>query len=85
MNEKAKTYMVGFFNGDVKFFDKQTHAEVYSVKQLHQDTMIEDALFLRNDHLDKKIVVTIGSKPNAELKISELITGSGEGKGAKSY
>jgi hypothetical protein len=34
--------------------------------------MIEDALFLRSDSLDKKIVVTISSKPNAEMKVSEV-------------
>lgn len=65
--------MVGFFNGDLKVFDKNTHAELFSARQLHQDTMIEDALFLKNDQLDKKLVVTIGSKPNAELKVSEII------------
>jgi hypothetical protein len=72
MNEKAKTYVVGFFNGDLKVFDKATHAEIFSVKQLHADTIIEDALFLKNDALDKKLIVTAGAKPNAELKISEL-------------
>ncbi|TNV79220.1 hypothetical protein FGO68_gene6698 [Halteria grandinella] len=72
LNEKAKTYIVGFFNGDLKVFDKGTHAELYSVKQLHQDNIIEDALFLKNDVLDKKLIVTAGAKPTAELKISEL-------------
>lgn len=31
MNEKAKTYVVGFFNGDLKVFDKNDHKEVFSV------------------------------------------------------
>ncbi len=34
--------------------------------------MIEDALFLKNDILDKKLIVTCSTKPNAELKVSEL-------------
>jgi hypothetical protein len=32
MNEKAKTYVVGFFNGDLKVFDKHNHQEVLSIK-----------------------------------------------------
>jgi len=31
-NEKAKTYVVGFFNGDIKVFSKHDHSEVLSVK-----------------------------------------------------
>ena len=46
--------------------------------------MIEDSLFLRNDSLDKKIIVTCSSKPNAELKVSEL-THFDTGKGGKLY
>jgi hypothetical protein len=84
MNEKAKTYIVGFFNGDLKVFDKQDHKEVFSVRQLHQDSIIEDALFLRNDNLEKKIVITCSSQPNAELKISEL-SHIAQKKGEKQY
>lgn len=43
------------------------------MKSLHQDNIIEDALFLKNDILEKKLIITAGAKPNAELKISELI------------
>lgn len=32
MNEKAKTYVVGFFNGDLKVFDKHDNKEVISVR-----------------------------------------------------
>jgi hypothetical protein len=35
MNEKEKTYVVGFFNGDLKVFDKHENKEVFSVRQLH--------------------------------------------------
>lgn len=71
MNEKAKTYVVSFFNGDIKVFSKHDHSELLSVKQLHQDSIITDTLFLRNDTLNKKLVVTCSSLPNAELKVSE--------------
>lgn len=37
VNEKAKSYCVGFFNGDVKVYDSK-HAELLSVSQLHQDS-----------------------------------------------
>jgi hypothetical protein len=32
MNEKAKTYVAGFFNGDLKIFSKHNHSEVLEVK-----------------------------------------------------
>jgi hypothetical protein len=72
VNEKAKTYIVGFFNGDLKVYDPSNHSELLSVRSLHTDQIIEDALFLRNDLLNKKLVVTCGAKPNAEIRVSEL-------------
>ena len=80
LNEKAKTYVVGFFNGDIKVFSKHDHQELLSVKQLHQDSQIEDLLFLKNDALDKKLLVSIASKPNSELKVSEISHIQGAGK-----
>ena len=38
-NEKAKSYAVGFFNGDVKLYSSE-HAEMLSVNQLHADSQI---------------------------------------------
>ncbi|CDW73040.1 ribosome biogenesis protein wdr12 [Stylonychia lemnae] len=73
LNEKAKTYAVGFFNGDVKIFNKKDHKELLSIKQLHQDSIIQDALFLKNDALDKKLLVTCSTLPNSELRVSEII------------
>lgn len=35
MNEKEKTYIVGFFNGDLKVFNKHDHSELLEVKKLH--------------------------------------------------
>ena len=34
--------------------------------------MITDALFLKNDTLNKKLLVTCSSLPNPELKVSEI-------------
>eukprot|EP00347_Sterkiella_histriomuscorum_P003660 403363437 len=78
MNEKAKTYIVGFFNGDVKVFSKNDHQELLNIKQLHQDSMIQDALFLKNDLLDKKIVVTCSNLPQSELRIGEITQVNGK-------
>ena len=77
MNEKAKTYVVGFFNGDLKVFSKHDNKEVLSVKSLHTDR-IEDLVFIRNDALDKKIVVSISGKPDSQLKVSEVSHVGGE-------
>jgi hypothetical protein len=71
-NEKAKTYVVAFFNGDVKVFSKHDHSEVLSVKQLHQDSQIEDALFLKSDSLNKKLLITVAGGSESELKVSEI-------------
>jgi hypothetical protein len=71
LNEKAKTYVVGFFNGDLKVFSKHDNKEVLSVKSLHTDR-IEDLVFIRNDALDKKIVVSLSGKPDPQLRIGEL-------------
>lgn len=35
--------------------------------------MITDSLFLRNDGLNKKLIVTCTADPAPELKVSELI------------
>jgi len=46
---------------------------VLSVQSLHQeDSMIKDALFLKNDALNKKLIVTCSSQPRTELKVSEI-------------
>ena len=73
LNEKAKSYAVTFFNGDVKVFHSGSDKEVLSVKSLHDsDSMIKDSLFLRNDLMNKKLLVTCSGAPNAELKVSEV-------------
>lgn len=73
LNEKPKTYSVGFFNGDIKVFSKKDNKEIINVKQLHQDSLISDALFLKNDSLNKKLLITCSGFPNADLKVSEII------------
>jgi hypothetical protein len=32
LNEKAKTYVVGLFNGDLKVYSKHDHKELLSIK-----------------------------------------------------
>jgi hypothetical protein len=32
LNEKAKTYLVGFFNGDLKIFSKHDHTELLNIR-----------------------------------------------------
>ena len=55
------------------------------MKQLHQDSQVEDILFIKNDVLDKKLLVSIAAKPNAELKVSEISHVGGVGGKAKQY
>lgn len=78
MNEKSKTYIVGFFNGDVKVFNKHDHSELLNIKQLHQDSIVQDALFLKNDALDKKVLITCSNLPYSSLKISEIFNHNGK-------
>jgi hypothetical protein len=44
---------------------------VLSVKSLHSDR-IEDLVFIRNDALDKKIVVSLSGKPDPQFKVCEI-------------
>ena len=71
MNEKAKSYAVGFFNGDVKIFNA-THQEILSVSQLHDDSRINDLLYFNSDKLDSKLLVTCSELPNPSLTISKV-------------
>jgi hypothetical protein len=64
LNDKAKTYIVGFFNGDLKVFNKHDHQEMFSIKQLHEDSSITDSLFVKNDSLNSKVVITCSQMPN---------------------
>lgn len=71
-NTKAKTYVVAFFNGDVKVFNKKDHHEMLEGKQLHNDSIITDCLFLKNQSLKKKLLVSVSTHPHSELVVSEL-------------
>lgn len=74
LNEKAKSYIVTFFNGDVKLYRDGIDQEVLNVKELHNaDAGIKDSLFLMNDLLNKKLLVTCSTAPQGELKISEVV------------
>ena len=72
-NDKARSYVVGFFNGDLKLYDgKDKPEEKLSISSLHHEK-IEDAIFFKSDEFNgKKLVVTCSKQPYPELKISEI-------------
>lgn len=75
-NEKAKTYVAGFFNGDLKVFDGKDSSskELLCVSKFHEDK-ITDALYFKCDGMGgKKILVTSSEQPFSEFKVSELST-----------
>ena len=63
LNEKAKSYCVGFFNGDVKVYNSK-HAELVSVSQLHADSQVTDALYFKSDALNTNILISCSELPN---------------------
>jgi len=63
MNEKSKSYAVGFFNGDLKLYSSR-HAELINVSQLHADSQITDALYFKSDSLGSKILITCSEMPD---------------------
>lgn len=63
LNEKAKSYAVGFFNGDVKVYGSG-HAELLSVVQLHRDSQITDMLYFKSDVLRQNVMVTCSELPD---------------------
>ena len=71
VNEKSKSYAVGFFNGDVKVFDS-SHSELLNVASLHKDSQITDMLYFKSDALNSKILVTCSEMPDPTLVISKL-------------
>ena len=71
MNEKSKSYAVGFFNGDLKLYNSK-HAELLSVSQLHADSQITDTLYFKSDVLGSKILVTCSEMPDPQLVISRV-------------
>jgi len=62
LNEKAKSYVVGYFNGDVKLYNSK-HAELLSVSQLHADSQVTDSLYFQSDALNSKILVSCSELP----------------------
>lgn len=63
VNEKSKSYAVGFFNGDLKLYNSK-HAELLSVSQMHADSQITDALYFKSDTLGSKFLVTCSEMPD---------------------
>ena len=72
MDTKAKSYAVGFFEGDLKLYDSK-HSEVLTVSQLHQASQITDLLYFKSD-LNKgtKYLISCSELPNPELTITEV-------------
>ena len=71
VNEKAKSYAVGFFNGDVKVYGSG-HAELLNVAQVHADSQITDMLYFKSDTLGHNVLVTCSELPDPQLVISKL-------------
>ena len=63
LNEKAKSYAVGFFNGDVKVYGSG-HAELLNVTQMHNDSQITDMLYFKSDVLGHNVMVSCSELPD---------------------
>ena len=67
------TYVAGFFNGDVKLYDGQKHAEKVSLTNLLQgdgDSEISDMLWFNSEKLQSNILVACsGSETSPALSI----------------
>ena len=64
VNEKAKSYVVGLMNGDLKLYDSK-HAELLKVSSVNDS--ISCALYFKSDVLNSNILVTASESPNAGL------------------
>ena len=70
-NTKMSTFVVGFFNGDLKIFDgkNQKQEELVCVQGLHAD-QITDAAYLKSETMDgKKFLLTCSLEPQPALKV----------------
>ena len=76
LNEKAKSYCVSFFNGDLGLYNSK-HAQLLKVSQLHADSAITDVLYFKSDANGDKFVVTCSEMPDPQLVISRLATDKG--------
>jgi len=71
VNEKSKSYAVGFFNGDLKLYNSK-HSELLTVNQLHAGSQITGALYFKSDVIGAKILVTCSEIPDPTLMISRV-------------
>ena len=69
VNEKAKSYVVGLMNGDIKLYDNK-HAELLKVSTVN-DT-ITCGLYFKSDTLNCNILVTGSESPNAGLQFGQI-------------
>lgn len=70
VNEKAKSYVVGLMNGDLKVYDSK-HAEVLKIEKLHQEN-VNCALYFKSDSLQGNYLVTGSECPGASLVFSSV-------------
>jgi hypothetical protein len=71
---KAKTFVAGFFNGDIKIFDgkDKNHTELAHLTRVHEN-QITDILYLKSEVLQgRKFVISSSEQPYPDLKILEV-------------
>ena len=69
VNEKAKSYVVGLMNGDIKICSKE-HAELLKVSQMHDS--VSAALFFKSDSMNANVVVSASETPNPTMIFSRV-------------
>ena len=76
-NEKARSYVTAFSNGDLKILDgkEKTHQEMVFVQGLHEEEITDCLYYKSDDNGGRKFVVSCSTKPSPELKVSEVIDG----------
>lgn len=67
MNEKAKSYVVGLMNGDVKLYDHK-HAELLKVTSMHDS--VSSLLYFKSDNMGCNYLVSGSEAPGAALVFS---------------
>lgn len=69
-NTGASSFVVGFFNGDLKIYDSSLK-ESMVVTNLHDDK-IEDAVYVTSEHSNNHFIVSCSLDPFPALKVSEV-------------
>lgn len=69
VNEKAKSYVAGFMNGDIKLFDNK-HSELLKVSSMHE--AVSCALYFKSDALGCNVLVSGSEAPAPTLVFSQI-------------